>query len=388
MPLDAPVAPRHRSDIQGLRAVAVILVILCHANVRGFRGGFLGVDVFFVISGFVITKLLHRAPPRQVLRNLGSFYVRRVRRIVPAATVVLCATVLVAWWVLGPALDPALFTDVRWASLFAGNYRMAATGIDYFVAGVFPSLVTHFWSLGVEEQFYAVFPLAVFSLTWLTPRRGRAALLGVVTLLAVVASAWWSWHLTPHHHVDAYYLPFTRFWELGLGSLTALVPTTWAGVNTKWRSVVSVGAAAALAAAVAFVTNGAQVPGVITWWPCGATALLLWTGDGSSGVVVRVLRWRPLALLGDVSYSLYLWHYLWVMLPLQMANPPQGWWVTPAEILGALACAIASYVLIENPIRRSTRLDRDPWSVVLVLAICVALTWNVAWMVSRAAHLA
>jgi peptidoglycan/LPS O-acetylase OafA/YrhL len=384
--IDVP-ATAHRRDIQGLRAVAVLLVVANHASLAGFRGGYLGVDIFFVISGFVITRLLHRAPPRQVAKNLLDFYARRVRRIVPAATVVLCATVLMAWYFLGKTMDPALLTDVRWASLFSANIRLNATGIDYFVPGLFPSLVTHFWSLGVEEQFYAVFPLVVFSLTWLAPRRGRTLVLFVLTALAVGVSAWWSAYETPRAHIHAFYLPFSRFWELGLGALAALVAPWCAQRLGAVRGWLSLAALVALALAVANLTNGAHLPGVLAWWPCGATAVLLVCGEGRSNLVSTVLGWRPLALVGDISYSLYLWHYLWVMLPLQLANPPVGWWVKPAEILGAFACAIVSYVVIENPIRRSKRLDRDPLAVLLLLGVCVLAVWNVAWLASHALHL-
>jgi peptidoglycan/LPS O-acetylase OafA/YrhL len=376
-----------RVDIQGLRSIAVILVIFNHAAVPGFRGGFLGVDIFFVISGFVITRVLHRQPPREVVRNLANFYARRIRRIVPAATIVLCATVLIAWGVLGKAMDPALLTDVRWASMFSANIRLNSTGIDYFVPGLFPSLVTHFWSLGVEEQFYAIFPILVFSLTWLTPRRGRTPALFLLTTLAVGASAWWSAYETPRSHIHAFYLPFSRFWELGLGALAALVTPWCAQRFGKTRGWLSLAAVVALVLSIAQLTNGADLPGVLAWWPCGATAVLLVFGEGASNLVSAVLRWRPLTLVGDISYSLYLWHYLWIMLPLQLVNPPVGWWVKPAEILGAFACATASYVVVENPIRRSKRLDRDPLAVLLLLGVCVLAVWNVSWLASHALHL-
>jgi peptidoglycan/LPS O-acetylase OafA/YrhL len=387
MSVELSAAADHRADIQGLRAVAVLLVIANHAHVRGFQGGFLGVDIFFVISGFVITRLLHRAPPRQVGRNLLDFYSRRVRRIVPAASVVLVVTMLLTWRFLGPATDPALFTDVRWASLFAANVRFSMTGIDYFVPGLFPSLITHFWSLGVEEQFYAAFPLVVFGLTWVAPRRGRTALLAVITALGVVASAWWSGHLTPLAHVHAFYLPFSRFWELGLGALASLVPPRWPQRLSLLAGVVGAASAGALAAAVAVLTNGQVLPGVLAWWPCGATALLLISGEAARGLVARALAWRPMTIVGDCSYSLYLWHYVWLMLPLQLAHPPVGWWVVPAELLGAAACAVASYTLLENPLRRSARLRRDPWAVLLVLVICILAVWNVAWIASHALHI-
>jgi peptidoglycan/LPS O-acetylase OafA/YrhL len=143
----------------------------------------------------------------------------------------------------------------------------------------------------------------------------------------------------------------------------------------------------ALALSLAELTNGTKLPGVLAWWPCGATALILLAGEGPRHPVSALLDWRPLTLMGDISYSLYLWHYLWIMLPLQLSSPPVGWWVKPAEILGALSCATASYVLIENPIRHSKRLDGDPLAVLLVLGICVLAVWNVAWLAGHALQL-
>ena len=213
-----------RPDIQGLRAIAVILVILAHARVPGFEGGYIGVDVFFVISGFVITSLLRRQPPRRVRHNLAYFYARRIRRIVPAATLTLVATTFAAYFLLGTNFVPQLLGDVRWASLFSANFRLIRTGSNYFIPGVAPSLVTHYWSLAVEEQFYLFFPLVVFSIAMFTPLKNRTTPLGLFLIAAIAASAWYSWHLTPISPTVAYYSPFTRFWEIALGALVALDP--------------------------------------------------------------------------------------------------------------------------------------------------------------------
>ena len=160
-----------RPDIQGLRALAVLLVIADHAGIPGFPGGYIGVDLFFVVSGFVITQLVLREARKGIGIGLRDFYARRVRRIVPAATATLVATVLISWATLGTRFNPQLPADVRWASLFAGNLRLIETGSNYFVPGIFPSLITQFWSLGVEEQFYLCFPLVVFLIARFAPLR-------------------------------------------------------------------------------------------------------------------------------------------------------------------------------------------------------------------------
>jgi peptidoglycan/LPS O-acetylase OafA/YrhL len=373
----APVLPHSdfRPDIQGLRALAVVLVILSHAGVPGLAGGYVGVDVFFVISGFVITGLLWRQPPRHVRQNLAYFYQRRIRRIVPAATMTLVVTVIVARVMLGANFDVRLLEDVRWAALFAANFRFIETSSNYFVPGVAPSLVTHFWSLGVEEQFYLCYPLVVFTLTWLAPLRHRRAVLAGFLVAGVAVSAWWSAHLTHVAPIAAYYSPFTRFWELALGGLIAVVPAAWARRTPATNSVLAVAALAVLGLAVAHLNNASAYPGVLAWWPCGATAVLLYTGAASRrGAPASWLSWRPARYVGDISYSLYLWHYIWLMLPLQLAHP----YGTPldrvVEVAGAAACAVASYHLLENPIRRSKRLEHDGVAVALMLLVCVALS--------------
>lgn len=376
-----------RPDIQGLRAVAVILVILAHASVPGFEGGYIGVDVFFVISGFVITSLLRRQPPRHVRQNLAYFYARRIRRIVPAATLTLVATTVAAYFLLGTNFVPQLLGDVRWASLFSANFRLIQTGSNYFIPGVAPSLVTHYWSLAVEEQFYLFFPLVVFSLTWLTPIRNRATSLGLFLVAAICASAWYSWHLTPISPTVAYYSPFTRFWEIALGGLIALLPGAWARRTPRFNAVLAVAALIGLAAAVWRLNVTSVYPGVLAWWPCGTTAILLWTGQASTpGGPASWLSWRPLRYVGDISYSLYLWHYVWLMLPLQMVHPPTSSWARAIEIAGAFACAVISFHALENPIRHSKRLDRDGVAVALMLIICVGLSWDATLWVGHLAH--
>ena len=384
---DSTARQTFRPDIQGLRAIAVILVILAHASVPGFEGGYIGVDVFFVISGFVITSLLLRQPPRGVRHNLAYFYARRIRRIVPAATLTLVATTLAAYFLLGTNFVPQLLGDVRWASLFSENFRLIRTGSDYFIPGIAPSLVTHFWSLAVEEQFYLAFPLVVFSLTLMSPLRHRTTSLGVFLVAAIAASAWYSWHLTPIRPTVAYYSPFTRFWEIALGALVALLPAAWARRTPHLNTLLGFLALLALAAAVWRLNTMSVYPGVLAWWPCGTTAVLLWTGQASvKGGPATWLSWRPLRYIGDISYSLYLWHYVWLMLPLQMVHPPTSSGARVIEIAGAFACAVISYHVLENPIRHSKRLDRDGVAVALLLLICIGLSWDATLLVGHLAH--
>ena len=367
-----------RPDIQGLRAVAVLLVVLAHASVPHFAGGYIGVDVFFVISGYVITGLLLRQPTTSLTTNLATFYARRIRRIIPAATSVLVVTVIATYYWLGPHTGVTLLGDVRWASLFAANWHFIATSAGYFIPGVPPSLVTHYWSLAVEEQFYIVFPLLVFSLGALVGAQRRRLVLGVVLVVSIVASSWWSIHLSTVNSVQAFYSPFTRFWELALGGLLVVVPGAWALRTPRLNRALGYVAIAVIIISALRLTDTSVYPGSLAWWPCGATAVLLWTGQTRARASTSTwLSSAPFRYVGDVSYSFYLWHYLWLMLPLQYATTPMAPLARVAQVLGAFACAVLSYHFFENPIRHSKWLDQRPWAAGLLLVGCLGVTWGV-----------
>jgi peptidoglycan/LPS O-acetylase OafA/YrhL len=373
-----------RPDIQGLRALAVVLVVCAHAGVPHLAGGYVGVDVFFVISGFVITCLLRRQPSRTVGQNLAHFYARRIRRIVPAATVVLVVTVVATYHWLGPSVGRPLVTDVRWASLFAANWHLIATNASYFIPGVPPSLVTHFWSLAVEEQFYLGYPLVVFTLGVIFVPRHRTAALAVVLAVAVVVSSWWSIRQTGTDAVAAYYSPFTRFWELALGGLVALAPASLARRTPRLNALLALGALAALALAVWRLNDHSAYPGSLAWWPCAAAAVLLWSGSASSRLAPAWwLSRRPVRYVGDVSYGFYLWHYAWLMLPAQYATTPMSATSRALQVAGAFGCAVVSYHLLEDPIRRSKWLDGDNLAAFMILVICLLVTWNVTLLYVR-----
>ena len=365
----------YRPDIQGLRAVAVLLVIAAHAKFSGFDGGFVGVDIFFVISGFVITSLLMRQPARSLFQNLRTFYIRRILRIVPAATLVLVATVFASFFILRAYCDETILDDVRWATLLSANFRLIDVSADYFMSGAQSSLITHFWSLAVEEQFYFIFPLIVFSLTYISREENRVKVLRGFLMVAVATSAIWSWHLTPLNQVLAYYSPLTRFWELALGGLVATIPT---GVfSRKITAVASLFSFIGLGLSVLLINEQVPFPGIAAWGPCGMAALLIYSGRaGANGGPSRWLAARPLTYIGDISYSLYLWHFIWIMLPLQLEFPPDGWFVKPLLIAGSFACAMASYHFMENPIRHSRRLTRDGIATGILLVVCLVISYD------------
>lgn len=371
----------YRNDIQGLRAIAVGLVILGHAEIARFAGGFIGVDVFFVISGFVITQMILRQSDDTVLENIRHFYIRRILRIVPAATLVLIVTVLVAYKLLADYFDPQLLIDTRWASLFAANWEMIRTSSDYFSTGIPPSLVTHYWSLAVEEQFYFVYPLIMFTILRVIPKDRRNVILPAFLVLVIVASGIWGVYAHSINPVAAYYSPFTRFWELGLGALIALPRTGTFKVNNVIKSVVAV-------VSLAIVVGSAMTFDAMTmnlslwmWLPVLATAALLLTGSDSS--IGRLLGVQPLRYIGNISFALYLWHFIWLKLPLQMPFEELPNNLVLIGIAGTFASAVLSYHLLENPIRHSKKLAGNGWAVLTLLVACIATTWLAAGWVEH-----
>ena len=250
-------APVHRRDIQGLRAVAVVLVALGHAGVRFLPGGFVGVDVFFVLSGFLITGLLLAEARTHGTVSLLDFYVRRARRILPAAALTLLVTNVAALYALNFVRAEQAVDDSLHAAAFASNFHFAARSVDYFARAEPPSPVLHYWSLSVEEQFYFVWPvlLSICLFGVALHRRQRAAAgcerrLLAVMLLLVLASLAYSIRLTATAPTDAYFSPLTRAWELGLGATIALcapilgrIPEA-GKVAVGWAGLVAVGVAA------------------------------------------------------------------------------------------------------------------------------------------------
>jgi peptidoglycan/LPS O-acetylase OafA/YrhL len=381
---------QRRPDIQGLRALAVVLVIGNHAGVPGFSGGFIGVDVFFVISGYVITQLLLREVPHGIRRGLPDFYCRRIRRIVPAATATLIVTLVASDVVLGSRTSPLLAGDVRWASVFAANVRLISTGSNYFVPGIHPSLVTHFWSLAVEEQFYLVWPVVVFATAHVAGPRHRLRALTVALAVGIGLSAWWSLHTSVADPVAAYYSPFTRFWELGLGCFLATVTPARPARSVRNERVAAGLGVALLVVALWTLSASSVYPGWHAWLPCASAALFIWAGAGAGAragtsggrtAVTRLLSTRPLGYVGDLSYSLYLAHYPWIELSKQ-ATWLNGWdWRLVAGV-GTVACALCSFHLIEDPVRRSPTLASDRVAVLLVLGVCIAASWAAAYSIA------
>ena len=390
---------RHfRPDIQGLRALAVLLVIVAHAGFSTFAGGFVGVDVFFVISGFLITSLLVREATRSGRISLGGFYARRARRILPAAALVAIATVVASIVFLPLVRAVEVIKDSVWVAAFAANIRFASVGTDYFAQGEPASPLQHYWSLSVEEQYYLVWPLLLVGwLAWAAARR-KADPLSLTPALVLVgvlslASFCWSLWATYESPTTAYFSTLTRAWELGVGSALAI----WMARRStgtyqrppRWF-VEAVGAAGVLAIAVAVLGYGPETPfpGYQALLPVLGTAALLYVGGAQTsdqgaeqrpGSVTRLLSVPLAVVIGDWSYSLYLWH--WPVLRISedylgVDRLPLGQLVLALVLIFGLSAL--TYRFVEEPFRRGRLWSRPrlgvalyPLSLALVLVVAV-----------------
>ena len=348
-----------RPDIEGLRALAVGLVVVLHVGVTAVSGGYVGVDVFFVISGFLITSLLIDEIRGTKRVSILGFYARRARRILPAACFILAVTVVVTYSQLGPLVGRTTAIDGQWAAGFAANFRFIRQGTDYFASTLPPSPLQHFWSLAVEEQFYLVWPSVLFGLV-VAGRRfaARSTVILQAGLVAIVAgSLYWSIHLSRMNPTSAYFSPFTRAWELGAGALIAVFSISIAHTHARLRAAATwIGLV--LIAITAFTFSASTVfPGYAALLPVAGTALVVAGGIGRPpGSASLLLDLAPMRWLGKISFSLYLWHWPVIVIAEERSPTPLSNVARVACVLITVALSVATYYLIEHPLRSSPML--------------------------------
>lgn len=346
-----------RPDIEGLRAIAVLSVMVYHVAPRLLPGGFVGVDIFFVISGFLITSHLASEHLRSGRISLPRFYARRALRLIPAATVTLVGTAVAVALFVPRAYWTQFGGDLVASAFYAVNWTLAAQSIDYLSQDNAVSPVQHFWSLAVEEQYYLIWPLLMLAAAFLaglvkqTKRRGFA----VMGVLVVVASAGWAMFEFVQQNPAAYFVTTTRLWELAVGSVVAVIYPRLLRARSG-KAITTLVGLAAIVASMWLIQETLQWPNPWAFLPVAGAALLLGAGGGATPTLAeRALGIAPLVWVGGLSYSLYLWHWPIVVVAEQVMGK--------TGVLQAVAVLITSFVLawltrvtLENPIRFHPRL--------------------------------
>ncbi|MDV6314714.1 acyltransferase [Gordonia amicalis] len=417
MPFEAPTQPMHAlqvepdaaptspmraapatffDDIAGLRGVAVLLVVLFHSHVPYLTGGFVGVDVFFVISGFLITGLLVREYERHERISLRGFFARRARRIIPPAALVIVVSIIGAaiFMPLLKVFKQAL--DLLAAAAQVANWHFIQQNADYLAGAIDGSLATHFWSLAIEAQLYFIWPFLVIGAGALATRtrlRERLSVrwsVGIAVLVVSVASLVWAIVLTPTDPATAYMATYTRAWQFGVGGLVAIglpVLTRFGALRVGGPVALVLGWAGLAGIVVAaFIVNAhTPYPGTAALLPTAGAALVIASGCavGSGSVFVgRMLATPPLKFLGRVSYAWYLWHWPAIVL-YEAVVGSSSWPVLLAVSAGSLVLATISTLLFEEPLLHNRELKRnDSASISLgltgvIAALAVTMTAGV-----------
>jgi peptidoglycan/LPS O-acetylase OafA/YrhL len=358
-----------RSDIQGLRGLAILLVVAYHAHLSSASGGFVGVDVFFVLSGYLITGLLFKEFDTSGRIKLSEFYARRVRRLLPASAAVLVATVLIARLILSPLEQLNLASSGIVTALYISNLFFIRQSTDYLAAPPEGNPFLHTWSLSVEEQFYLVWPTLVLLLVKMTKsRRAWAAAIGVLAVASFLLNVW----LTQFAQPWAFFGSPARVWEFAAGGLLAITRLTFRGVPSLLIELSSgLGLAMIVIAAVTF-DRETTFPSIPALLPVVGTMLVLATGQASVRVA-RLLRNRFMVWLGDLSYVWYLWH--WPILVFAAALIP-GLDTSGRVLFGVLSLLLsaATRSLLEDKVRFSTWLAARPLTTLTIAVIVTAAT--------------
>lgn len=369
-----------RLDIEGMRTIAVGSVLVAHAGVSWFAGGFVGVDVFFVLSGFLITSLLAREVSRTGRVRIGNFWARRMKRLLPASATVLVFSALVTWIYLPITQRQAFGGDIVSAALYVVNWRLSARGVDYLAEDIGQSPVQHYWSLAVEEQFYLVWPLLMLAIGIIAAKRwkqGAFVALGLVTVLSFV----WSVAQTESTPATAYFVSTTRAWELGIGALLALSGARVAKLPSVLLAIGGWLGIALIAYAVLAFDAGTTWPGVNALVPTIGAALMIASGiRRTPGSPQRLLSLKPMVWVGGLSYSIYLWH--WPILVAAQAGYPdlRVRWTLLLMILSIVPSWL-SHKYIENPVRFGTFFKPTGRALAMgmsltAVGVCVGLVLN------------
>lgn len=385
----------HRTDIQGLRAVAVLMVIAFHAGLPT-RGGFTGVDIFFVISGFVITGLLKRELDSTNRIDFGKFYSRRIKRLLPALGVAILGTILLStlfesWW--GEQQETARLG--RAASLFFANILAFRDRVTYFSTDYWQNPLIHTWSLAVEEQFYILFPVLIFVAWKIGVKIGnqRTALTTIIvmvfgsSLLLCISYSYFALPPSSNYQPDslnfAFYSPATRAWEFAAGGLVAIFLGKYKSISFNKSRIMSVFGVLGILISFLFISAEMVFPGIVVVLPVASASLIIIANSTEKATwLFRLLSNKFMVWIGDRSYSLYLWH--WPIISItHLAWPNQSWIRLFAAVISVLP-AILSYRLIEQPLRKPT--DHRILASLAIGALSIAIPLAASQMLLTAAE--
>ncbi|BCG95586.1 acyltransferase family protein [Mesorhizobium sp. 131-2-1] len=345
-----PASAAFRPDIEGLRGLAVAGVIAFHFGLTALPGGFAGVDIFFVISGYLITRHLVNEISETGRLDLWRFYARRARRLLPAALFVILATLVAGAFILSPEEQSLYSKGAMFASAYMINLWLIRWSFDYFASDAANNPFIHFWSLSVEEQFYLAWPALLMLAAWLRP--GKRAVILVIGLAGLVSFAVCAW-LTTVAQPWAFYFSPLRAWEFAAGGLATLVPAAALRERRGLSAAMASAGLALIAIAYLSFSEDAPFPGLLALVPVAGTVLMLLAGAaGARNGLSAVLALPPLQWVGKLSYSLYLWHWPVIVYAGMLTAD-----LSTAQRLFCLALTLAlsafTYLFIENPIRRN-----------------------------------
>nr|WP_255711982.1 acyltransferase family protein [Marinagarivorans cellulosilyticus] len=371
--------------MDGIRALAVVLVIFSHADISFFTGGYIGVDIFFVISGFLITGLLLNEYNQNGKVNLICFYSKRAKRLIPALATMLIGASISAYFIL-PTVDQVGQAESAFSSLlWISNFYFSLLNIDYFGIRAENNIFLHTWSLSVEEQFYLVWPILIIVFSTITKKKSYPVKILKVMLVAIIALSLivnvFSTY-TNHTKVAFYMMPL-RAWQFALGALVFIAITQCSTASLACRNTASLGGISLILISVITLKNSSLYPGIYALSPTAGAALLIWSGHAGSGertTLSRLLSHPICRYFGNISYSWYLWH--WPVFVLGAHIYPEESATTIAMIFLSLALAIATYHIIEKPARYSTYFFPTSTSTLIrsgaltAVLLCTAYIWT------------
>jgi len=353
----------HRREIQGLRALAVLAVITNHLFPKLLPGGFLGVDIFFLLSGYLITsQLVKLSSGGRTGSNLLLFYARRIRRILPSALLVIWISVFLAYRYLGPVVGNETLRDARWSTLFFANTHFNSLKVDYFGQGASYALLQHYWSLAVEEQFYLVWPIVLLLIVLLFKKHSMKVLVAVVSVIGVTSFL----SIFMIEKALTYFATQTRIWELCLGAILAFIRIRQSSKLLQWMAFI------VLLGSLFLITSKNQIPGFVIVPVLLATGLLLNVSDSK---IQLFLSNRVMHYLGDLSFVLYLWHLPVIELHRQLSFSPLTTSDSISLLVITFVLAVITHHLFENPIRFNKYLVQHPGVTVILGASALILSF-------------